>query len=55
MWLRGLWQEERGLQKLEGVFRIGGRPAQVVCSRDLSSGVIGLSACTVTYFLAEPG
>jgi hypothetical protein len=24
-------------------------------SRDLSSGVIGLAACTVTYFLAEPG
>ena len=24
-------------------------------SRDLSYGVIGLAACTVTYFLAEPG
>jgi len=24
-------------------------------SRDLSCGGIGLSACTVTYFLAEPG
>jgi hypothetical protein len=24
-------------------------------SRDLSYGVIGLPACTVTYFLAEPG
>jgi hypothetical protein len=24
-------------------------------SRDLSCGVIGLAACTVTYFLAEPG
>ena len=24
-------------------------------SRDLSCGVIGLTACTVTYFLAEPG
>jgi hypothetical protein len=23
--------------------------------RDLSYGVIGLAACTVTYFLAEPG
>jgi hypothetical protein len=24
-------------------------------SRDLSCGVIGLAACTVTYVLAEPG
>jgi len=24
-------------------------------SRDLSWGVVGLPACTVTYFLAEPG